>query len=124
MVSTVPLEARRFAERVDFRTTAGYITGPGARREAGLAAQGPNACVTTKCVFRFDTPDGGESGSCEMVLDGLFEGVTVEDVLEIVPWDLKVADEDLRIPPPTEAELAAIEALDADHEHRRPGRYS
>lgn len=124
VITTMPLEPRRFVARVDFRTTAAYIDGPGARKRAGLRPQGPNACVTTKCVFRFDTPDGGETGTCEMVLDGLFEGITVEDVLEIVPWELKVAGEIEQIPPPTEAELAAINSLDADREHRVPGRYS
>ena len=124
VISTLPLETRRFAERVDFLTTAGYIDGPGARTRAGLRPQGPNVCVTTGCVFRFDTSDGGETGSCEMVLDATFPGVTVEEVVDIVPWDLRIADDVKHIEPPTEEELSAINRLDADREHRVPGRYS
>jgi glutaconate CoA-transferase subunit B len=123
MISTVPLESRRFRERVDFRTTAGYLEGPGAREAAGLRPQGPSVCVTTMCIFRFDTPDGGSTGSCEMYLDGLFDGVTVEDVKSIVPWDLQVASDLVHVPPPTAEELETINELDAERVFRVPGRY-
>lgn len=123
MISTLPLESRRFRERVDFRTTAGYLEGPGAREEAGLRPQGPNVCVTTMCVFRFDTSDAGRTGSCEMYLDGLFDGVSVEDVKAIVPWDLQIASNLVSVPPPTATELEAINVLDAERVFRVPGRY-
>ena len=123
MISTVPLESRRFRERVDFLTTAGYLDGPGAREEAGLRPQGPNVCITTMCIFRFDTPDAGRTGSCEMYLDGLFDGVSVEEVKAIVPWDLQVASDLVDVPPPTPEELSMINELDADRVHRVPGRY-
>ncbi len=123
MISTLPLESRRFRERVDFRTTAGYLEGPGAREVAGLRPQGPNVCVTTMCIFRFDTTDAGRTGSCEMYLDGLFDGVSVEDVKSIVPWDLQVASDLIQVPPPTTEELDAINELDAERVYRVPGRY-
>jgi glutaconate CoA-transferase subunit B len=123
MISTLPLETRRFAHRVDFRTTAGYLDGPGGRVVAGLKPQGPNVCVTTKCIFRYDTGDGGESGSCEMYLDALFDGVTVEDVKDVIPWELRLADELKQISPPTLEEMEAIETLDSERVHRVPGRY-
>ena len=123
MISTVPLESRRFRERVDFRTTADYLEGPGAREAAGLRPQGPNVCVTTMCIFRFDTTDGGRTGSCEMYLDGLFDGVSVEEVKAIVPWDLQVASDLVLIPPPTAEELETINELDAERVYRVPGRY-
>lgn len=123
VITMAPLEARRFRERLDFRTTAGYLEGPGGRRLAGLSPQGPNVCVTTAGVFRFDTEDGGDAGSCEMYLDGLFPGVTVEGVRQAVSWDLRVTDHVRSIEPPTAAELEAINSLDADRTHRVPGRY-
>ena len=122
VISTMPLEARRFKERADFRTTAGYIDGPGGRAEAGLAPQGPNKCATTMCVFGFDTPDGGLTGSCEMVLEQLFPGVSLEEVQAIVPWDLKVSPELAHMDPPTEEEITLVRHLD-DGNHLRPGRY-
>ena len=123
VISTVPFETRRFRERVDFRTTAGYIDGPGGRVKAGLRPQGPNLCVTTACIFSFDTPDGGESGSCEMVLDVLFPGVSVEDITSQIPWDLRVSNNVHEIAPPTTEELEMLNLLDRDFVHRVPGRY-
>jgi glutaconate CoA-transferase subunit B len=123
MISTVPLESRRFREKVDFRTTAGYLEGPGAREAAGLRPQGPNVCVTTMCIFRFDTTDAGRTGSCEMYLDGLFDGVSVDDVKSIVPWDLQAASDLVLVPPPTDEELDVINELDAERVYRVPGRY-
>jgi glutaconate CoA-transferase subunit B len=123
VISTVPFEGRRFKERVDFRTTAGYIEGPGDRVKAGLRPQGPNLCVTTACVFSFDTPDGGETGSCEMILDGLFPGKSVEDITSEIPWDLRVSDNVREIAPPTTEELEMLNLLDQNFVHRVPGRY-
>ncbi|MFW6174728.1 MAG: CoA-transferase subunit beta [Chloroflexota bacterium] len=123
VISTLPLERRRFAERVDFITTAGYISGPGARREAGIPPQGPNLCVTTGAVFAFDTPDGGETGSCEMTLWRTFPGVSVEDVRAVIPWKLRVSGDLGEEPPPTDEELAELRRLDHTREHLAPGRY-
>ena len=124
VISTIPLERRRFAKRVDFLTTAGYINGPGARTREGLRLQGPNMCITTGCIFRFDTPDGGQTGTCEMVLEALFPGVTVDEVISTIPWRLKVSDDIKVIEPPTEDEIIAINQLDPDRIFRVPGRYS
>ncbi len=122
VISTLPLEPRRFRERVDFRTTPGYIDGPGGRAEAGLGPQGPNRCATTMCVFGFDTPDGGLTGSCEMVLEQLFPGVSLEEVQAIVPWELKISPDLSTATPPTDEELALVRHLDNGN-HLTPGRY-
>jgi acyl CoA:acetate/3-ketoacid CoA transferase beta subunit len=123
VISTMPLETRRFKERADFRTTAGYIDGPGGRAEAGLAPQGPNKCATTMCVFKFDTEDGGTTGSCEMVLEQLFPGVSLEEVQTIIPWKLKVSQDLTYMDPPTEEELVLLRHLDDGGNHLIPGRY-
>lgn len=40
-------DRRKFAEQVDFITTPGYLTGPGAREKAGLPAHsGPYRVIT------------------------------------------------------------------------------
>ncbi|NQW18049.1 MAG: CoA-transferase subunit beta [Chloroflexi bacterium] len=123
VISTVPMERRRFKERVDFRTTAGYIEGPGGRTNAGLQPQGPNVCITTACIMTFDTTDGGESGTCEMMLVGLFPGVSIIDVTSQVQWDLRVSDNVHEIAPPTAEELEMLRLLDQNFVHRTPGRY-
>ncbi|HEU5311566.1 MAG TPA: CoA-transferase, partial [Candidatus Eisenbacteria bacterium] len=51
----LPLEKRRFVERVAFRTSPGHGDGPGWRERVGLpAASGPSAIITTHAVFRID----------------------------------------------------------------------
>jgi glutaconate CoA-transferase, subunit B len=108
----VPHEKRRFLPRVDFITSPGYIDGPGARDRAGLYPQGPNVVVTTLGILRFDTPDGGLTGTCEAYLDAVFPGVTVEEVQAQTGWPLRLAPEVKVIEPPTEEELATLHALD------------
>ena len=47
-------EKRRFPERVDYITSPGWLSGPGAREEAGLPRGGPTAVVTTMAIIRFN----------------------------------------------------------------------
>ncbi|MCC7363999.1 MAG: hypothetical protein IT303_06475 [Dehalococcoidia bacterium] len=123
VLTIMPQERRRFVERVDFNTSPGYIDGPGARMRAGLAAQGPNVVVSTFGVFRFDTPDGGETGSCEMVLEGVFPNMDPEIVKIETGWELAVADSVREVEPPTAEELALLRRLDPHHFYLVPGRY-
>lgn len=47
-------DAKKFAEKLDFLTTPGYLTGPGAREAAGLpAGTGPHRVITDLCVLDF-----------------------------------------------------------------------
>lgn len=96
----------KFVERVDYITTVGHLTGPGSRERAGLSGKGPTAVITQKGVFRFDEI------TKEMYLASLFPGVTVDEVKELVGWDLKISP-DLKVEaPPTEEELAIMHQLD------------
>src|ERR671925_456969 len=48
-------DRRRFVEKLDFLTTPGYLTGPGAREEAGLpAGTGPYRVITDLAVLGYD----------------------------------------------------------------------
>lgn len=117
------LEGRRFVERCDFITSPAYIDGPGGRSRAGLAPQGPNVVVSTMGVFGFDTEDGGETGSCEMVLTHVFPGFDADVIQAIVPWQLKVADTLGEVAPPTAEELDWVRRLDPLSMYLREGRY-
>lgn len=119
----MPQEPRRWKRRVDFVTSPGYIDGPGARRRHGLAPQGPNRIVSTMGVYRFDTPDGGETGSCEAVLEAVFPGLDPEAVAALVPWELRVAPDLREVEPPTEEELSLLRRLDPFQFYLTPGRY-
>jgi glutaconate CoA-transferase subunit B len=123
VVVLMPQEPRRFAERVDFITSPGYIDGPGARRRAGLERQGPNHVVSTMGVYRFDTEDGGETGSCELVLEAVFPGFEAGTIRALVPWDLKVAATLAEVEPPTVQELTMLRRLDPFQFYLTPGRY-
>ncbi len=106
-VISIPLQRRRFLERVDFITSPGYLTGGDAREKAGLPRGGPSAIITDKCIFRF-SPD-----TRELMLDSVHPGVTVEDVKAEISWDLLCAPEVKTTRPPNAAEVAMIRRLDA-----------
>ncbi len=98
----------KFVDRVQFLTTPGYISGPGAREEAGLKGKGPEYVVTEKCIFAFDEK------TKEMYLKLLYPGVTVEEVKQLVGWDLKVAANMEKPEPPTEQQIRLMKAFDPD----------
>jgi glutaconate CoA-transferase subunit B len=101
-----PHQKRRFPEKVDFRTSAGFLSGRAEREAAGLRGRGPLAIVTDLGILE---PD--EKG--ELVLTHLHPGATVEQARQNTGWELKTAD-DLRITAsPTQAELLILrEELD------------
>ncbi len=100
------LEKGKFAEKIDYITTPGHLTGSGARAKCGLVGHGPTAVITQKCVFRFDDE------TKEMYLDELFPGVTVEDVKALVDWELKVAADVKVVEPPKQMHIDIIKKLD------------
>lgn len=122
-LTIMPQERRRFVERVDFRTSPGYVGGPGGRARAGLDPQGPNLVVSTFGVFTFDTPDGGATGSCEMVLEAVFPNLDPEVVRIETGWDLRVSPTLRALEPPAADELALVRRLDPHHYYLAPGRY-
>ena len=107
-VISIPLQRRRFLERVDYITSPGYLDGYDSRRKAGLTRGGPSAVITDKCIFRFH-PE-----TKELMLDSLHPNVTLEEVQAEVPWDLKLADEVKTTEPPTKEQVDLIRLLDAN----------
>ncbi len=101
-----PHQKRRFPEKVDFRTSAGFLGGRDEREEARLRGNGPQAVVTDLGIME---PD--ETG--EMVLTALHPGKSFEEAHANTGWDLKQARELRRTEPPTEEELRILrEELD------------
>lgn len=123
LLTIMPQERRRFVERVDFNTSPGYVSGPGARQRAGLDPQGPNRVVSTFGIFGFDTHDGGESGSCEMVLEAVFPNMDPDVVRIETGWDLRLAAHVATVEPPAAEELTLLRRLDPYHFYLTPGRY-
>jgi len=79
-----PHQKRRFPERVEFMTSAGYMGGGSERQQAGLRGRGMLAVVTDIGILE---PD--ETG--EMRLAALHPGQTVEQATENTGWALNVA---------------------------------
>ena len=102
-IAIMPHDARRFVEKVDFITTPGYLSGPGAREAAGLPpGTGPYRVVTSLAVM------GYHPESKRMILLQTQPGITVEQVLESTGFELLVADEVTENPPPSAEELRVL----------------
>ena len=101
-----PHQKRRFPEKVDFRTSAGFLSGRSEREAARLRGGGPQAVVTDLGILE---PD--HTG--ELVLTALHPGATAEQARLNTGWDLKVAS-NLRVTDqPTREELRILhEELD------------
>jgi glutaconate CoA-transferase subunit B len=96
-------DSRRFVEEVDFITTPGYLTGPGAREAAGLPpGTGPYRVVSNLAVMGFHPQ------SKRMMLLATQPGVSVDDVIENTGFDLVIAEQIEDNPPPKEEELQIL----------------
>jgi glutaconate CoA-transferase subunit B len=96
-----PHSKRRFPARLDFRTSAGFLSGRAERQAANLRGGGMQAVVTD---LGFMEPD--ESG--ELILTALHPGVTAEQVCENTGWELKVAAHLRTTLPPDPEELRIL----------------
>jgi glutaconate CoA-transferase subunit B len=107
-------DKRRFMEKIDFITTPGFLSGAGAREEAGLpVGSGPYRVVTNLCVMGYDEE------SKRMKILSLNPGITVEEVIENTGFELLLADKITSNEPPTEKELKILrEQVDPDGLYR------
>ena len=101
-----PHSKRRFPEKLDFRTSAGFLSGRAERQAANLRGGGMLAVVTDLGIME---PD--QAG--ELVLTALHPGATADQARENTGWELKVADS-LRTTLPLEAEELRILREDLD----------
>ena len=110
-----------FVNKLDYMTSPGWLNGGDSRKKAGLRG-GPSALITTCGLFRF------EDVSKEMYLAGIFPQTTVESIREMVPWELKTAEDFgmniVKITPPKLEELDILRRFEpffgiGGHEGRR-----
>ncbi|MBS4020954.1 MAG: glutaconate CoA-transferase [Dethiobacter sp.] len=93
-------ERKRFLKKLDFLTTPGYLSGPGAREEAGLApGGGPYKVITNLAVMGFH-PE-----SKLMQVESVHPGVTKEDILAETGFELLWSPLLKESSPPTDQEL-------------------
>jgi len=86
-VAIMQHDKRRFVPKVDFITTPGYLSGPGAREAAGLPrGSRPINVVSTLALMDY------ERGSCRMRLVATHPGVTVEEVIANTGFELVIPE--------------------------------
>jgi len=96
-------DKRRFIPKVDFITTPGYLTGPGARETVGLPPDtGPYRVVTDLCTLSFDNQ------TKQMKLIALNPGITVNDVEKNTGFELIIANKIEENSAPSEKELQIL----------------
>jgi len=102
-VAIMQHDKRRFVPQVDFVTTPGYLTGPGAREAAGLPrGSRPINVVSTLALMDYDPQ------TCRMRLAATHPGVAVEEVVANTGFDLIVPDKVGVNEPPSPEELRLL----------------
>lgn len=90
-------------EKIDFLTTPGYLTGPGAREKAGLPeGTGPYRVITQLGVYGFDME------TKRMKLISVHPSVTVEDIKSNTGFDLIIPETVTETQPPSRRELEIL----------------
>lgn len=96
-------DPRRFTSRLDFITSPGYLTGPGAREAAGLPpGTGPYKVITDLCVIGFDDE------TKRMKVESLHPGVDRTTVEARTGFELLWDDDTPVTDPPTPEELRVL----------------
>src|SRR5437868_13207690 len=96
-------DVRRFVPKLDFLTTPGYLTGPGAREAAGLPpGTGPFRVITDLAVL------GYHEQTRRMEVLSLHPGVELEQVRAATAFELGVHEPPATTQPPTELELCIL----------------
>ncbi len=115
MIKATP---RSLVPKLDFRTSAGFLDGHGARSRTAMRGAGPRTVLTDFGVL---TP---APESEELRLSALYPGVTVEEARRVVGWPLEIAPTVETIAAPSTHELEALRALHARtrEAHARPVR--
>jgi glutaconate CoA-transferase subunit B len=102
-ISILRHSKRTFVPKVDFLTTPGYLTGHGAREEAGLPpGSGPAYVVSTLALLGFDDE------TKRMKLLATQPGVTVDQVVSETSFELIIPERVASNEPPSPEELRIL----------------
>lgn len=101
----IPLERRRFVEKLDYLTSPGYVCGSDARRTLGLRGNGPSKVITTMGILGF------EPETKEMRLEAIYPGFDISEIQNNVGFKLVVPKQVPEIEPPTREEERVLKKL-------------
>src|SRR5256714_13162790 len=97
-------DPRRFVEKLDFVTSPGYLTGPGAREAAGLPpGTGPYRVITDLAIM------GYHDETKRMQVLSLHPGVTMEQVRAATSFPIDAIDQIEQTAPPGAQELHILQ---------------
>ena len=98
---------RTFVKKLDFVTSPGYLTGPGARERVGLpSGNGPYRVITQLGVYDFNET------TKRLQLLVLHPGVTVQQVQEASEFEILIPDKISISPEPTAEQLRILREID------------
>jgi glutaconate CoA-transferase, subunit B len=98
---------RTFVKKLDFITTPGYLTGPGAREKAGLpSGTGPYRVITQLGVYGFN------EASKHLQLMALHPGVTVTQVQEASEFEILIPGHVTVSAEPTPEQVCILREID------------
>jgi len=99
----MPQQRRRYVEKLDFLTTPGYLSGPGAREAAGLpAGSGPYRVISDLAVMSFN------DHSKRMQVESFYPGVSFAQVQENTGFEILAAPGVKQTEPPEKEELRIL----------------
>ncbi len=96
-------DVRRFVPRLDFLTTPGYLSGPGAREAAGLPpGTGPYRVITDLAIL------GYHEETKRMEIHSLHPGIGLEQVRKATGFELGIKEPMTSTAPPSDLELKIL----------------
>jgi acyl CoA:acetate/3-ketoacid CoA transferase beta subunit len=96
---------RTFVQTLDFRTTPGYLDGPGCREQAGLPTGGPYRVITQLGLYGFDE-------ARRLTLLSLHPGVSLEEVQASSGFEIRIPEQIGETQPPTPEERRILREID------------
>ncbi|MBU2511263.1 glutaconate CoA-transferase [bacterium] len=102
--TVLTMRGGEFVEKLDYVTSPGYLEGGDSRDKSGLFPKGtgPSLLISQKGIFTFDEK------TKELTLAEIYPGVSIDDIKQDIPWDLKVAAGLKETAPPSEEEINFI----------------
>ena len=99
-------DKKRFAEKVDYITTPGFLGGAGDREKYNFIGGGPVSVITTLGILRPDPV------TKELVLESYYPFSSVEEIKDNTSWKLRISPHVKVTSEPTEKELEVLRAVD------------
>jgi glutaconate CoA-transferase, subunit B len=96
---------RAFVSKLDFITSAGFLSGGQSREQAGLSGKGPTAVITDLCIMEPDAI------TRELTVTSLHPGVSHEQVIAATGWPIRFAERTEITPRPSAGELQVLRDL-------------